>query len=158
MNKFALSFLLVVVLVPQVSAEVNPLLFGTWKLNLARSVYELGPPPKAQTQKYEPSEDGMRVAVETISGNGARITYGYAVKLDGQQYPMEGERTPNGADTIAVRTIDPFTTEATLRRSGEVVLTIRSVLARDGKVLTLTSKGTNANELPTNSITVFDRQ
>jgi len=24
--------------------------------------------------------------------------------------------------------------------------------------LTLTSKGTNANELPTNSITVFDRQ
>ena len=160
MNKFTFAFLLVVVLVlvPRVGAEVNPLLFGTWKLNLARSVYELGPPPKAQTQSYEPSDGGMRVAVETISGNGARIAYGYAVKLDGMEYPVEGERTPNGADTIAVRSIDQFTTEATLRRSGEVVLTIRSVLSRDGKVLTLTSKGTNANELPTNSITVFDRQ
>ncbi|PYR38384.1 MAG: hypothetical protein DMF90_03475 [Acidobacteria bacterium] len=153
-----LTTVLALLLSQVVAPSVNPLLFAAWKLNLARSVYELGPPPKAQTQKYEPFGDGMRVAVETISGNGARIAYGYAVKLDGMEYPMEGERTPNGAETITVRSVDAFTTEATLRRGGEIVLRIRSVLSRDGKVLTLTSKGTNLNELPTNSVTVFDRQ
>jgi hypothetical protein len=153
-----LTTVLALLLSQVVAPSVNPLLFAAWKLNLARSVYELGPPPKAQTQKYEPVGDGMRVAVETISGNGVRIAYGYAVRLDGMEYPMEGERTPNGAETIAVRSVDAFTTEATFKRGGEIVLRIRSVLSRDGKVLTLTSKGTNLNELPTNSVTVFDRQ
>jgi len=157
MSKFTL--LAAVLLLSQVvPPSVNPLLFGSWTLNLAKSVYELGPPPKSQTWKYEPFGDGMRVAVETISGNGARIAYGYAVKLDGREYPIEGERTPNGADTISVLSVDALTTDATLRRGGEIVLKIRSVLSRDGKVLTLTSKGTNLNELPTNSVTVFGRQ
>jgi hypothetical protein len=138
-------------------AQVNPLIFGGWRLNLAKSVYSLGPPPTAQTQKYEPSDDGMKVAVETIAGNGVRIAYGYTANLDGKQYPMSGEFTPNGADTIAIVGIDAFTTEAILRRAGEVVLTTRSVISKDGKVLTLTSRGTNLSERPTNSVTVLDK-
>ena len=138
-------------------AQVNPLIFGTWKLNLAKSVYNLGPPPKAQTQKYEPSGVGFNVTVETLAGNGFRIEYGYSANLDGKEYPMNGELTPNGADTIAINRIDAVTIEAILRRAGEVVLTTRSVISKDGKVLTHTSSGTNLNELPTHSVTVFDK-
>ena len=138
-------------------SQVNSLLFGTWKLNLAKSVYQLGPPPTAQTQTYEPSGGGMKVSVETIAGNGARITYGYVAELDGKPYVMHGELTPNGAETIAIHNIDAFRSEAILRRGGEVVLTIRSVISQDGKTLTLTSRGTNLREQPTNSVTVFDK-
>ena len=138
-------------------AQVNPLIFGTWKLNLAKSVYSLGPPPKAQTQKYEPSGEGINVTVETLAGNGFKIAYRYSANLDGREYPMSGELTPNGADTIAINRIDAFTIEAILRRAGDVVLTTRTVMSRDGKVLTHTSKGTNVKEQPTDSVTVFDK-
>jgi hypothetical protein len=140
------------------NTSVNPLLFGRWTLNVERSVYQLGPPPRSQTQVYEPSGDGMKVAIETITGDGGRIGYGYTARLDGREYPVEGELTPNGADTIAIRRIDALTIQAILRRRGEVVLTTRSVLSSDGKLLTLTSKGTNTSELPTNSVTVFDKR
>lgn len=138
-------------------AQVNPLRFGTWNLNLAKSEYSLGPPPRSQTQTYEPSGDGMKVTVETIAGNGARIVYGYTANLDGKEYPVTGGLTPNGADTIAVNELDAFTIEATLRKAGEVVLTTTSVISKDGKMLTLRSRGTNVSEQPTNSVTVFDK-
>ena len=131
---------------------------GTWKLNLAKSVYQLGPPPKTQMQVYEPFGDGLRVSVETITDNGTRIAYGYAARLDGQEHLITGELTPNGAKTIALRVRDSFIIEATLRRGADVVLTTRIVLSQDGTVLTITSKGTNLKELPTNSVTVFDKQ
>jgi hypothetical protein len=139
-------------------SKVNPAIFGTWKLNLAKSVYQLGPPPKTQMQVYEPFGDGLRVSVETITDNGTRIAYGYAARLDGQEHLITGELTPNGAKTIALRVRDSFIIEATLRRGADVVLTTRIVLSQDGTVLTITSKGTNLKELPTNSVTVFDKQ
>ena len=138
-------------------AQVNPLIFGTWKLDLAKSVYRLGPPPKGQTQKYEPRGDGINVTVETVAVDGFRIAYEYTANLDGRRYPMNGELTPNGADTIAISRVDAFTIEAILRRAGDVVLTTRTVVSRDGKVLTHTSKGTNVKEQPTDSVTVFDK-
>jgi hypothetical protein len=107
---------------------------------------------------YEPFGDGLRVSVETITDNGARIAYGYAASLDGQEYPITGELTPNGAKTIALRVRDSFVIDATLRRGADPVLTTRIVLSQDGTVLTITSKGTSPKELPTNSVTVFDKQ
>jgi hypothetical protein len=149
---------LVVAPAPPVLAQMNPLAFGTWTLNLAKSVYTLGPPPKAQTQVYQPSGTGVSVSVETITGDGGRIAYGYTANVDGRPYPIEGALTPNGAGTVALATIDAFTTEAILRLADEVVLTIRIQVSRDGRVLTLTSKGTNRNEQPTHSVAVFDKQ
>ena len=139
-------------------AQVNPLILGVWKLNLAKSVYQLGPPPSAQTQVFEPSGDGVKVSVETTVGDGGPIAYRYTANLDGREYPMEGDLTPNGAETIALMGIDAFTTDATFSKAGEVVLTTRIQMSIDGRVLTLTSKGTNRNEQPTHSVTVFDKQ
>jgi len=139
-------------------AQVNPLTFGTWKLNLARSVYKLGPPPTGQTQVFERSGDGVKVSVETIAGRDVRIAYEYTAQLDGQENPIDGDLTPNGADTIALTIIDAFTIEATLWQARDPVLSIRIQVSADGKVLTLTSRGTNRNEQPTDSVAVFDKQ
>jgi hypothetical protein len=138
--------------------QVNPSTFGTWQLNLTKSVFMLGPPPVAQTQVWRPSGEGMTVSVETLASPGVRIEYGYTANVDGEEYPIEGELTPNGAETIAIERIDALTTVATLRQTGEVVLTIRIQISSDGRILTLTSKGTNRNEQPTHSVAVFDKQ
>jgi hypothetical protein len=139
-------------------AQVNPSTFGTWQLNLAQSVFMLGPPPMAQTQVWEPAGEGVTVSVETVPVAGVRIAYGYTANVDGVEYPIEGDLTPNGAETIALESIDAQTTVARLRRTGEVVLTTRIRISSDGRTLTLTSSGTNRNEQPTHSVMTFDRQ
>ncbi len=47
-------------------------------------------------------------------------------------------------DAQALKRIDPLNAQATLKKSGKVVQTATHVISKDGKVLTLTFKGTNA--------------
>jgi hypothetical protein len=45
-----------------------------------------------------------------------------------------------------------------LKKSGKVVLTTRSVVSKDGKIRTVTGKGTNANGQATSNVTVYEKQ
>src|SRR5277367_3746714 len=46
-------------------AQNNPR-YGTWKLNLAKSKFDPGPPPKSQIRTYEAVGKGQRCAVEGL--------------------------------------------------------------------------------------------
>ena len=141
------------------TAQSNPMV-GTWKLNLAMSKYD--PPnlaPKSQTVKYESVANGLKVSVEGIDGNGSRMAYGYTANYDGKDYPETGVGIPNGADTIAaLKRIDAYTIESTGKRAGKVVQTTRRVVSKDGKMLTITAKGTNQSGQPTNTVTMYEKQ
>ena len=130
---------------------------GTWKLNVAKSTYDPGPPPRSATRTIEARGNGTRQATEGVDAAGNRVAYEYSANYDDKDYPMTGSGTPNEADSIALRRIDNFTVDATLKKDGTVVQTTRGVLSKDGKVLTYTSKGT-AHGQTTSSVTVWERQ
>jgi hypothetical protein len=127
---------------------------GTWKLNLAKSKYDPGPPPQSQTRTWEASG---KVSVEGVSGAGKPMAYGYTVKGDGKEYPTTGA-IPNGADTIATKRIDANTFEATFKRGGKQVETVTFAVSKDGKVLTILAKGTSPNGQPFDNVIVWDKQ
>ena len=136
-------------------AQMNPLAVGTWKLNLARSKYDPGPPPMSQTLTYERSGDGQKLTNQTVGADGTRTTQGYKANHDGKDYP----RTGSGyADTIALRRIDLYTVEETLKRADRVVTTVRQVVSKDGKVMTFTVTGANASGQPIHNVLVYDKQ
>jgi hypothetical protein len=60
--------------------------------------------------------------------------------------------------SIALNRIDAYTVEATLKKAGRIVLTNRVVYSKDGKLRTITGKGTNANGQPTTNVVVYERQ
>jgi len=130
---------------------------GIWKLNVAKSKYDPGRPPKSAMRTIETLGNGTRQRTEGVDAAGNRVAYEYSANYDGKDYSISGSGIPNEADTIAVRRIDNFTVEATLKKAGAVVQTTRSVLSKDGKVLTYTSTG-NANGQLTSSVTVWERQ
>jgi hypothetical protein len=130
---------------------------GSWKLNVAKSTYDSGPPPRNATRTIETRSNGTRQRTEGVDAAGNPVAYEYSADYDGKDYPLTGSGTPNDADSIALRRIDNVTVEATLKKDGAVVQTTRSVLSKDGKVLTYTSKG-NAHGQPTSSVTVWERQ
>lgn len=160
MKKRILVFVTVVVLAVLVSgvllAQSNPII-GTWKLNTAKSKYSPGPGQQSATRTYEAQGKGVKVSTEGTAADGSRTAYNYTANYDGKDNPISGAG-PNGADTIALKRINPNTSEGTLKKAGKVVLTARNVVSKDGKVLAITGKGTNANGQPTSNVTVYEKQ
>jgi hypothetical protein len=131
---------------------------GTWKLNLEKSRFAPDPGPRSQTRRDEHTSDGLTAVVDGVLANGSPIAYRYAPRFDGKDYPIVGTGVPSGAETIAVKHVDDFTVESTLKKAGAVVLTRREVVSADGRVLTITSQGKTVAGQPTSNMTVYDKQ
>ena len=128
---------------------------GTWKLNVEKSKYSPGPPPKSLTIKFEKAGEGVKVTTQGIGADGKPSATEFTGNYDGKDVPFKGSQA---FDTVALRRIDAFTTERTDKKAGKVVQTITRVVAKDGKSFTATTKGTNAKGEPLNNVTVFDKQ
>jgi hypothetical protein len=128
---------------------------GTWKLNVAKSTYNPGPAPKSATMAYEASGDGVKRTGQTVAADGQTTSFSYTAQYDGKDYPISNN--PN-ADTIALKRINEYTSEATLKKGGKMTTTARRVVSKDGKTLTLTLKGTNAQGQAVNNVSVYERQ
>jgi hypothetical protein len=129
---------------------------GTWKLNVAKSKFAPGQEIKSETRTYESTGDGYKFSGERVAADGSTHPEGFSVKYDGKDYPITGD--PSGADTLAVKLIDANHIESTLKKGGKVLYTSRVVVSKDGKIMTITSKGTNTSGQTFNTSLVYDKQ
>jgi|SRR5260221_259140 len=128
---------------------------GTWKLNLAKSKYSPGPAPKAQTLKFEAMPEGIKLSSEVVNAEGQATKGGYSSKFDGKEVAMAGN---SNADTAAPRKINDNTYENTWKKAGKVTITTKGVVSADGKTLTITQTGTDAQGRPVSSTAVYEKQ
>jgi hypothetical protein len=138
-------------------AQGNPFM-GTWKMDPEKSKASPNPGPKEETRVVEAQGDSVKGSYEGTAADGSRIAYGYTAKYDGKDYPLTGMGTPDGADTLALKRIDTNTYEVTAKRAGIVVMTARVVVSQNGKVTTITTKGTDVSGKPDSSVRVFYKQ
>lgn len=136
------------------AAQTDPHV-GIWHLNVGKSVYDPGPPPRSQTRTYTPNGDGVSVVIETMQPFGAKTITKYSAHYDGKDNPLIGN---DNADSIAVTRIDAWTFESTTKKGGKVVSTVRNTVAKDGKTMVVASKGVNAQGRPVTSTIVLVRQ
>jgi hypothetical protein len=89
---FAVPF---VTTAPQVVFAQSNLLVGTWKLNLEKSKYRPGPPPRSLTRTTEAFGQSYRTTFEGIDaqGNPVKLVFG-PYSYNGKPYPVTG--TPDG--------------------------------------------------------------
>lgn len=129
---------------------------GTWKLNLAKSKYSPGPPPKSNTYKFEAAgANGVKLTADGVGSRGEPNHREYTANYDGKDYPVTGN--PD-ADTVSVKRINAYTVEGTQKKDGKLVRTFRRAVSPDGKTLTVTEKLTSADGKVSNNISVYDRQ
>jgi len=147
--------LLLVALVFNVSAAPADEHSGTWKMNPAKSNYSPGPAPKSITVKIVSDADNMKLTSDGIDAAGKPTHIEYTAKFDGKDYPITG--IPN-ADTIALERLDASTIRSTTKKGDQVVMTVTSVISKDGKTRTATFKGKNAEGLDVNNVVVYDKQ
>ena len=131
---------------------------GTWKLNLDKSKFPAGQAPKSLTRTVSGDGDNVTYKFEGVAADGGALTYGFASKLDGKDGEVTGTGMPYGADHISIKQQNSHMTSATLKKGDTIVGSSSATVSHDGKMLTLTSKGTDANGKPTKSVSVYDKQ
>jgi hypothetical protein len=153
----AVAFLAVclVVISPLSSfAQTDPFI-GTWKLNLAKSKFSPGPPPKSQTVTFEAVGQGVKVTVKLTDAEGKPIEFQFTANYDGKDYTITGNPDQ---DMTTLKRIDAYKIEYTRKKAGKVVATITSVVSKDGKTRTNTEKGVNAKGEKFSNTLVSEKQ
>ena len=148
-------------------APTSNLVLGTWKLNLEKSRYNPGQPPKSNVRQFVAFPDGFIVStISGISAQGIPTFTMSAARYDGKNYPLYNQVTlaemmMNGTktrSTQAYKVIDDYTVEITNRESGKVTTVLTRKVSNDRKTMTLVTKGTNAQGEPVDNVEVFDKQ
>jgi len=128
---------------------------GTWKLNMEKSKFTPSAPVKSLTSTREASDGGLKVTTTGEQANGTPINASYTAKYDGKEYPVTGAPY----DTIAIKQVDANTFTAMLKNTRtKYIATGRSVISKDGKTMTTTTKGTNAEGNPMSHTMVYEKQ
>jgi hypothetical protein len=128
---------------------------GTWKYNPAKSKFDPASAAyKSRTAKIEAVGEGIKVSVEGVGADGKAQSYSYTVNYDGKDYPVTG--SPMG-DAVAYKKVDDNTLEGTNKKGGQVVSTATIAVAKDGKTMTVTTKGKN-DKGPFTYVVVYDKQ
>jgi hypothetical protein len=156
-NRFVVftTALLLVALALAVTTAAADQHSGTWKMNPDRSKYSPGPAPKNTTVKIEADDKGVKIDAEGTNADGSPLHVQYEAKFDGKDYPVTG--VPY-ADTVSVKRVGADTIESTMKKGGQVVMTVTSKVSKDGKTRTSTFKGKDAEGHDVLNVVVSDKQ
>ena len=128
---------------------------GTWVLNVEKSRYSPGPPPKTQTLIYEAAGEGVKVTAKGIDAAGNTTSTTYTANYDGQDYKVSGNRD---WDMISLKRVNPHTVEFTRKKAGKIVQTGSNVVSKDGKTRTITATGIDSLGRRIRTVGVYERK
>lgn len=132
------------------SAAADEPYAGTWKLNVAQSKFQPGPPPQSETVTITP---GSETAVKGVDAQGNAVSWSFT--------PSEGVAVPitgRGPDATVVEKRPNARTVDHVWKIGKLYAVGRAVLSKDGKSFTYTQKGTDENGQPIHEVMLFEKE
>jgi hypothetical protein len=129
-------------------------LLGTWRLDVDKSRYFPGPPPRSETRTYVRDAQGVKGTIRREHADGRVEVIEYRADYD-HDYPVAGA---TGYDSLRLKRIDTHTAEAVLSHAGRVFGTASRVISRDGATLTIEFRRGDDDGLLVNNVTVFRKQ
>jgi len=148
-------FVLAVAALPALAADNS---LGTWKANIAKGKYSPGPVPlKSYRLVRESAPGGVKVTVTGERTDGTPINASYTAKYDGSASAVSGSGTPY--DSMAIKQVDAntFTAESKSSKT-KYQSSLRTVVSHDGKTMTITGKGTDADGKAMTLTLVLEKQ
>jgi len=156
MRKIFTLALLVLAIGSTAALAADPSL-GTWKANMAKTKYTPAPwPVKNLVSVHEAAPGGVKVT-NTGERDSGPINSSYTAMYDGTPATVSGTGAPY--DTIIIKKLNPrtFTYDAKSSKGkyhahGSVIISL------DGKTMTQSATGTDAEGKPMSLTLVFDKQ
>jgi hypothetical protein len=141
---------------PVALAQSDPL-DGIWQLDLAKSKMTTGPLAgfKSYTLYLHGEGQNRRDTAVGIDAQGNPASVVNMQIYDGQPHPTAGSTR---YDASTYTRVDTHTINYSRTKAGKLVWTGTVVVSQDGKTLTATAKGTDANGREYDDVAVFDKQ
>jgi hypothetical protein len=136
-----------------VGAQTDPIV-GTWRLDVAKSTYKPGPPPKSATVVIDAAGKGIKVAVDAVMADGP-MKWGYTSARDGKDTPVTGNPA---YDTANVAQTGPNDATITYKKAGKTVVTLKVSVSKDGKTMTTTTDGTDPKGQSMHNVAHYTKQ
>jgi hypothetical protein len=129
--------------------------FGTWRLNLDKSIYNPGPPPyRRATMTVERWEDNVRFSYDFVHLRGGVQHMEWTGLFDGKDYMVQGT---DEYITYAYKRIDDRTYEIVAKLDTRITAVATVTLSPDGRTLTTVTRGKNARGQDVTNTTVYER-
>ena len=135
------------------AAQNEPFL-GIWELNLAKSSITRGAPPRSETVVNVAEPGGFKSTLAIVSDRSTSVEI-HHYNFDGSFHQTEG----SDPRELSFRRVDQNAIEQDTRRNGQITVTRRIELSRDGKTMTFTASGTTGGgQKYTNDIRVYEKK
>lgn len=131
---------------------------GTWQVNIATSKYTPSPwPVKSLTVVREAAPGGIKVTTTGERTDGTAVNTSYTANYDGTPAGVTGNGAPY--DTVSIKEADSniFMYEAR-NTTGKYHANGRIVISNEGKTMTLTATGTDADGKEMTLSLVYDKK
>ena len=155
-NLIRINVAVAVVLAGTLPAQAQESLFGTWKMNAAKSKYSPGPKPASNIAKWDAFDGGVKLTVDVIPAKGEPQHYESRGKFDRTDNPIMGNN-PDG-DTMAFSKIDARNYDVVTKKGGQVTLRAHIAVAADGKTRITTQTGKDAQGRTVHNTMFYEKQ
>jgi hypothetical protein len=128
---------------------------GTWKLSQAKSKYTSGAPPKQETVIIERTRGQDQVNISGVGADGSPLSIKYALPVKGGT----GKILAGGPyDGVSGKTVNDNSRQLSYMKGGQEALHVNVEVSKDGKTMSGTVKGTDAQGKPVSGVSVFEKQ
>ena len=128
---------------------------GQWKVNLSKSEYRQGTPPREQIETITEAGGNLTVRVNAITGDGSRTEVFYSIPVEGGAGKMF--QASAAYDGISGKHLGPREREISRWKDGKEVFHARSVVSPDGMSLVAVVTGVSPVGKPVEAKIVYDR-
>jgi hypothetical protein len=117
------------------TVQEQELVLGAWELDLSRSMFSPGPPPRSEIRSYQEGHEGIKAEILTVNADGSKVHMEYVASFNDIIAAVTGSQQ---TDAIRMRKIDAYTAESQLSFGSKPVGRARRVVSMDGQTLTIT--------------------
>jgi hypothetical protein len=128
---------------------------GVWKVDVGKSLYRTGTPPKSTTVTIAESANDEDTTVTIVTGDGAEISYQFKTPIKGGAGTVVHGV---GFDAVSAKRISATSRETTFLQGAKEVRTVRTSIAKDGKTLNTTIQGLDAQGKPVMANLISEKQ
>jgi hypothetical protein len=121
------------------TVQEQDVVVGAWELDLSRSTFTPGPPPRAEIRTYQQEHEGIKAEILTTQADGQVNRIEYVASYNDVVAVVTGSKE---TDAIRLKRVDAYTAESQLSLGGKVVAQAKRVISRDGQTMTITFERT----------------
>jgi len=140
-------------LAPLAFTQIKDPLLGTWELDRGKSEFQPDTALQSRILTVEASGRAIKFLQETVLVDGHTVQVEFTAAYDEKDVPISS----SVLDTVALKRVNPTTVVRTGKIRGQATETATMLVSADGKVLTITIKG-SGNGVDYSSTQLFNRK